>query len=116
MPEGMSELASKLKKETFEKVVISEIDSLINEHKQGGVITREEIKNTFEKIMDNMISNGLMTEEVKRSYTTNPTVEEAFKKSSISQSVMAFGRAVMSKSSNTVTSDNRTNFDKDIFR
>lgn len=103
-----------LKEKTFEKVVISEIDSLIDKHKKGGVIKREEIKQTFEKIIDNMISNGLMTEEEKTSYTTNPTITEAIKKPTISQSLTAIGKAFITQSSNTVRSDNRTNFDRDI--
>jgi hypothetical protein len=61
-----------------------------------------------------MVSNGLMTEEVKRSYTTNPTVEEALKKPNMLGSFIELGNVALNKSVNTAKIDNRTALEKHI--
>lgn len=90
--------------------IIPEIDSLANRH-TSGEIPRSEVEATFKKIMNQMVTDGVMTKEQRDKYLEPTKVEKTVEV----EREKGFISAIMGKkTTKTIVVDGPSQFEKDM--
>lgn len=94
--------------------IIPEIDSLANRH-TSGEIPRSEVENTFKKIMNQMVTDGVMTKEQMDQYLEPTKIKEEVQVERGSGALDRVAKAFGSKTTKeTIIKNGPSQFEKDM--